>query len=240
MVGHDPGVFEVSQDIEHRNVGPHELTALAGGFQPVPLVFQRRRDPFGVEFLRNLCRAFPTDDREKDFADDGGCIFIRYHPVFVCRVLLVPIGDMIDETPFLHACLHSRADFDRQIPAVILIDKITEGNVHTAGFTLILFAVVAIIDGNDTHAEEGEDVFQVVAYVQVVPPKTGKVLYNDAADLALLGRLDHRLKLRPVRVCAGQSVVNEFQNTEAGEFLAAVEKFCDYFTLVADCLTLIR
>lgn len=67
-----------------------------------------------------------------------------------------------------------------KVSAVILIHEVPKGNIHAAGHTDIFLTVITIIDGNDTHAQKWEYVFEVVTHIQVVPPKTRQILYNDA------------------------------------------------------------
>ena len=83
--------------------------------------------------------------------------------MLVTRGFLITVGNMIDKPPLFHAGVHCGTDLDGKISAVIFVHEIAKGNIHPAGFALILFAVIAIVDRDDPDPQKGEDVLQIVA-----------------------------------------------------------------------------
>ena len=69
--------------------------------------------------------------------------------MLVTRGFLITVGNMIDKPPLFHAGVHCGTDLDGKISAVIFVHEIAKGNIHPAGFALILFAVIAIVDRDD-------------------------------------------------------------------------------------------
>ena len=56
-----------------------------------------------------------------------------------------------------------------------------------------------VIDGLEADAEKREDMLQVIANLKIVSSKTGKILHNNAANLAALCAFNHPLKIRTVK-----------------------------------------
>ena len=70
--------------------------------------------------------------------------------------------------------LHSHASFNffGQVFAVIIVNKITEGHINSRCTAKIIVAVVMVVDRHKTHTQEREDMFQIIANLQIVTPKT--------------------------------------------------------------------
>ena len=79
-------------------------------------------------------------------------------------------------------CSHSRLDLFGEVFAVIIVNQVTKGNVHTCGIAKILFAVIMVVNGNHSDTKERKNVFQVITYFQIVTTKTGKVFDNHDMD----------------------------------------------------------
>ena len=126
--------------------------------------------------------------------------------MLVTRGFLITVGNMIDKPPLFHAGVHCGTDLDGKISAVIFVHEIAKGNIHPAGFALILFAVIAIVDRDDPDPQKGED------DIQIVSAKSRKVFDDDTLDLTAPCSFDHRLKLRPVRVGTCQPIVDELSD----------------------------
>lgn len=77
--------------------------------------------------------------------------------MLVTRGFLITVGNMIDKPPLFHAGVHCGTDLDGKISAVIFVHEIAKGNIHPAGFALILFAVIAIVDRDDPDPQKGEE-----------------------------------------------------------------------------------
>ena len=115
----------------------------------------------------------------------------------------------------LHA--HRRLNFLGEVFAVIVIDKVFEGNVHTDSLAFVLCAVIVIVDGFEADAEERKNMLQIVTYLKIVSTETGEVFDHDATDLALLCVLNHTHKIRTLKVCAGETIIVELNTRKIAE-----------------------
>ena len=76
---------------------------------------------------------------------------------------------------FRYALFHHlnfrRSGLNRQVLAVRSINNITHNNIQPTGRSLVVIAVVAIVDGDKSHTEKGKQALKTVADFDVV---TGK------------------------------------------------------------------
>ena len=68
--------------------------------------------------------------------------------------------------------------------------------------------VVVVIDGDEAHTHEGENLLDVFPHAQVVPAEAGQILDYDAVDLASLDLGHHLLKGRTVKIGTRVAVVH--------------------------------
>ena len=90
------------------------------------------------------------------------------------------------EAAYVFALLHHddlrRGGLDGQVLAVRLIDDVPQDHIHAGGHTLVIIAVVAVIDGDIADTEKGKDTFQIVAHLGVITVASGKILCDHHID----------------------------------------------------------
>ena len=97
----------------------------------------------------------------------------------------------------------------RDVNAVHLIHKVSEGNINTASCPDKLIAVVMVIDRNKPDAEIRKDVLKVIAGFNIVSRKSGKVFHDDAGNITGAHHRHHPLKTGTVEIRPGISVIDE-------------------------------
>ena len=98
------------------------------------------------------------------------------------------------------------ADLDGGVPAIAVVHQIFEGQ-HQAAGAVQVGGVVVVIDGDKTHSQGREQLFDVLARLDVLPSKPGQVLDHHAVDFAGLHRLQHLPDVGPVKAGAGVAIV---------------------------------
>ena len=90
----------------------------------------------------------------------------------------------IDFSPrFLGA--KTRLDFLGQVFRVHLVDHALDWHQHPVT-ALAVQAVIIIIDGDKSYAEQRKHLFQILACFHEIAAQTREVLYHDAVDFPLL------------------------------------------------------
>ena len=101
----------------------------------------------------------------------------------------------------------------REIPAVEFVNQIPQAVVDVACHAIrIVFAVVAVVDRNETDTEEGEYLLQIVAHLHIVTAKARKILDDDAVNFPTAHHLQHRLDPGPFKVGAATSIILKLQD----------------------------
>ena len=102
--------------------------------------------------------------------------------------------------------IHMAADLNGNISAVRIIDQILEGNDHITPHILI-DAVITVRNRNETDPQHREYLFNVPSGLDIVPSKTGKILHNDAIDLACSDIRKHSLEFRSFKIDTTETVI---------------------------------
>ena len=122
--------------------------------------------------------------------------------MLVSRIGFIPVWDCVHKLCFLLFHAHCRLDLLGQVFAVIVIDKVLEGNIHTDSLAFMFRAVIMVIDRLEADAEKREDMLQIVTNFKIVSTETGKVFHHDAVNFSMLCTLYHLCKVRAIKVCA--------------------------------------
>lgn len=69
----------------------------------------------------------------------------------------------------------SAPDFHGQVLAVIAVDYVAEGRLHSAGGTFAFCAVIVVIDRDKMDSHKEENPVNIVIYRQVAPAGSGKI-----------------------------------------------------------------
>ena len=100
--------------------------------------------------------------------------------------------------------VQSRLDFPAAILGVPLVDYVLKRRK-------LVFAVVGVnivVYCNEPHIMLRKENLGVVAGFEVLPPKSGKVLHNDRADLAALNVANHAAEIGSVKIRPAVTVIN--------------------------------
>ena len=100
----------------------------------------------------------------------------------------------------LHHLDFCRCRFDREILAVRRIDDAAHDNLKTAGCSLVIIAVIAVVDGDEANAHEWEGAFEVIPRLNVITREAGKIFDAYQVDLTMPDFLHQCRKLRPVKI----------------------------------------
>ena len=134
----------------------------------------------------------------------------------------------------LHLGIFGTFGLDGHIPAVILADKILEGDIHAARIALVVVAVVVIADRDEPGMEQRENPLKEIAGFNAVAPEPGEVLDDDAVNSVLPNHLDQLLHLGTLKIGAAVAVVNELQNFGVERFRHSCCIFIQNKALVLD------
>ena len=100
--------------------------------------------------------------------------------------------------------VQSRLDLPAAILGVPLVDYVLKRRK-------LVFAVVGVnvvVHCNEPHVMLRKENLGVVAGFEVLPPKSGKVLHNDRADLAALNVANHAAEIGSVKIRPAVTVIN--------------------------------
>ena len=111
----------------------------------------------------------------------------------------------------LHHLDFCRCRFDRKILAVCGIDDAAHDNLKATGCSLVIVAVIAVVDGDKANAHERESAFEIIARLDVITRKAGKIFDADQVDLPVPDFLHHRRELRTMKICPGIAVIRELK-----------------------------
>ena len=78
-------------------------------------------------------------------------------------------------------------DFSGKVPAVGCVDDVLDGHFQSAHIVSDLSsAVIPIVDGDKANAQQWKDALHVIACLNVITGKPGKVLYDNRFHLSVL------------------------------------------------------
>ena len=126
---------------------------------------------------------------------------------------------------------------DRKILAVCGIDNAAHDNLKTAGCSLVIVAVIAVVDGDKANAHEREGAFEIIARLNVITREAGKIFDADQVDLPVPDFLHHRRELRTMKICPGIAIIRELKPRIFGKRRMIVKVVVDEHTLVADAVS---
>ena len=135
-----------------------------------------------------------------------------------------------------HHLYFCRSGFDREIFAVCRVDYAAHHHFKATRGSLIILAVIAVVDGYEANAHEGKGAFQIVSGLDIVTRKAGEVLDADQIDFPALHFFHHGGELRTLEVCAGVSVISELQARTLRERGRFIQIPVDEHTLVGNAV----
>ena len=172
------------------------------------LVFHGTQDAHAVEPVGNGGIAQSLYAEPEDQLHRAGSFFIHHQPVPVCLVLPVTIGCKgSDEVAHLAFDVQLRANLNGYVAAVGIVDQILEWNDQRIGLRLFAAGIIVVIDGNEPHTHERENLFQIPPCIDVVSGKPAEVFADHTVDFLGLDVLHHLLKARTFKVDAGIAVI---------------------------------
>ena len=134
---------------------------------------------------------------------------------------------------FFGKLLFGRSHFFRQVLAVKVVDHISEGHINQARRTvLVILAVVGIIDGDKSHIQERENLFQIVPNHDIIAPKPGHILDDDAVDFPLTHLFQKPPDGWPLHVRPRITVITKFENLRPGKFRPQLNETADVGPLI--------
>ena len=184
-----------------------------------------------VQFLCNLCAGLASNHFHENTADYRSCFHVDDKVMLVSRIGFIPVWDGVHKLCLLLFHSQCRLDLLGQVFAVIVIDKVLEGNIHTDSLAFMFRAVIMVIDRLEADAEKREDMLQIVTNFKIVSPETGKVFHYDAANFSMLCALYHLCKVRTIKVCAGETIITELYTRQIAEKRILIQMTIDEHTL---------
>ena len=125
------------------------------------------------------------------------------------------------------------SDFDRDVPAISIIDKILKRNDHFTPHILI-DTVITICDGNEADPQHREYFFNVPSGLNIIPSESRQILYYDAIDLALSDVRKHSLEFRSLEIDTAETIIRiGIDNLDLRVGLKIVH---DQFVLIGDAV----
>jgi len=106
----------------------------------------------------------------------------------------------------LALCLEHRTNLLTGVLGVPFVDDVEERSKIAV---LLIGAVHAVVDGNESDICAGQYHLGVVAYLEVVSAQSAHVLYDDRTDLAFVHKGHKALPVRAVKVRAAVAIVHE-------------------------------
>ena len=184
-----------------------------------------------VQLLCNLCAGLASNHFHENTADYRSCFHVDDKVMLVSRIGFIPVWDGVHKLCLLLFHSHCRLDLLGQVFAVIVIDKVLEGNIHTDSLAFMFRAVIMVIDRLEADAEKRENMLQIVTNFKIVSPETGKVFHYDAANFSMLCALYHLCKVRTIKVCAGETIITELYTRQIAEKRILIQMTIDEHTL---------
>ena len=123
----------------------------------------------------------------------------------ILRVLSIPIGGKgTDKLSVLLLYLEGATDFAGNISGVLLIDHVFNREANVIG---ALLTVDGVPQSDKANAPFRKPSLQIVAHINVVPAKPGKVFNHNTVDFPGFNIQNHPLKIRAVKIIASVSIV---------------------------------
>ena len=130
-----------------------------------------------------------------DLPHDFRCGFIDDQMTLVSRVAHVTERCVIGN---VHSLLpldrKRRSHFAGSVAAVLLIHQIFEWDEQAVRLPTLLAAVISIVYGDESNTKLREDLFDVIAGLQIFTSETGKILYDDAVHAMRINRYHQALE----------------------------------------------
>ena len=176
--------------------------------------------------------------RLEDTLDNLSGVRIDCQSIPFCRVHSVSERSVsADILALLHHLNFGRCRFDGKVFAVCGINDTPHHNLKTTGCAFVILAVISIVDRNEPDTHEREGAFQIVASLNIITRKAGKVLDDDQVDLAVAHLFHHCGELRPVKVRTGIAVIGKLMPWILGQHRMVVKIPVYEHTLVSDTVT---
>ena len=135
-----------------------------------PLVVHRGGDAAGIEPPRYLQDGEPVLEHPEDHGHDLGGVLVHQQSVFILRGFFVAVGGKAAHILALFPFdLQAGAYLDGDVPAVDVVHQHLERQGDGVGTRSGGHAVVVVVDGNIADAHRGENLFQIVPGVDIVP-----------------------------------------------------------------------
>ena len=202
---------------------------------------QRGQYPFCIKLSGNFRSRQAAGKEVKHTPDHGGGILVHQKSVLIPRRFLIAKERIGGNTvAFFGKLLFGRSHFFRQVLAVKVVDHISEGHINQARRTvLVILAVVGIIDGDKSHVQERENLFQIVSNHDIVAAKPRHILDDDAVDLPLAYLFEKPPDGWPLHVRPRITVVTKFENLRPGKFRPQLNETADVGTLIDNAVAFV-
>lgn len=152
---------------------------------------------------------FPGYAHFEDVPNHIGCDLVHYPVMLIVRVFEVAIRRIgTQRFAGFTLCLEHRTDFLTGVLGVPFVDDIKKRSKIAV---LLIGAVHAVVDGNESNICAGQHHLGVVTYLEVVSAQSAHVLYDDRTDLALVHKSHKALPIRAVEIGAAVAIVNKIQ-----------------------------
>ena len=206
-----------------------------------PFSLQRGQYPFCIKLSGNFRSRQAAGKEVKHTPDHGGGILVHQKSVLIPRRFLIAKERIGGNTvAFFGKLLFGRSHFFRQVLAVKVVDHISEGHINQARRTvLVILAVVGIIDGDKSHVQERENLFQIVSNHDIVAAKPRHILDDDAVDLPLAYLFEKPPDGWPLHVRPRITVVTKFENLRPGKFRPQLNETADVGTLIDNAVAFV-
>ena len=192
-----------------------------------------------IQFLCNLCARLAINHFHENTADYRSGFHVDDKVMLVSRIGFIPVWDCVHKLCLLLFHSHCRLDLLGQVFAVIVIDKVLEGNIHTDSLAFMFRAGIMVIDRLEADTEKRENMLQIVTNFKIVSTETGKVFHYDAANFSMLCALYHLCKVRTIKVRAGETVIAELYTRQIAEKRVLIQMTIDEHTLRCDTVALV-
>ena len=136
------------------------------------------------------------------------CCRVHHKLVLILGGFVIPIRRQgTHKFPRTSQRFQAAVDLLGNITGIQLIDQVRCGNGDSFLIRLRITGIIVIVDRDKADSQKGKDLFQIVPSLPEVPGKAGEVLDDDAVDLPGTHILHHPLKIRPVKLGSGLSVI---------------------------------
>lgn len=100
----------------------------------------------------------------------------------------------------------------RSFAPFFISNDILYNQIHPQCRTIIIVAVIVVIDGDEPDTQQWKNLLHVFAHTNVITSKTRKVLYDNGINLATAHTIHHLLKARSVEIAACVTIIHKIHD----------------------------